>query len=133
MHRILGAFLSISLCLAMPALAYTFTGKDPVQILLKNKRILTVEAQFCQAITGLKGYVVATPALLEKEKIEIYLHNESKVRVISIKDHFMNAISSATYDAKSKSIKIIGHVNPQVSLVVVYSLTTGKARFSELR
>lgn len=133
MHRILWAFLTISLCLGTPALAYTFTGKDPLQISLKNKRILTVGAQFCQPITGLKGYVVATPALLEKEKIEIYLQNESKVRVISIKDHFMNAISSATYDAKSKSIKIIGHINPQAGLAVNYSLATGKARFSEIR
>ncbi len=133
MRSLLFAILISSFCVSAPVLAYTFTGSNPVTISLKNKHVLKVEPQFCTAITDLKGYVVATPALLEKAKIEIYLQNESKVRVISVKDHFFNSITSAKYDAKSKSIKIVGHINPQVSLGIDYSLATGKARFSEIR
>lgn len=128
------ALLSVSFCaLVLPASAYTFSGSNPLTISLNKKTILKVESQFCTAISGLRGYVVATPALLEQEKLQVYLHNETRPRLISLKGHFMNAVTSASYDAKSKTLKLVGHINPQVSLGIEYSLASGKTKFKELR
>ncbi|MGV3525411.1 MAG: hypothetical protein ACO1RX_14365 [Candidatus Sericytochromatia bacterium] len=129
MSRFMLAFLSMGLCLlTSPALAFTFTGTDPLVISLHNKGVRKVDARFYTAVTGLQAYVVATPELLEQEKLALYIHNETAPRMIALKGHFINAVTDARYDAKSKTLKLVGHINPRMSLRLDYSLETGKTQ-----
>lgn len=128
MSRLL-VFLSIGLCLLMsPAFAFTFTGTDPLVISLHKKGVRKVDARFYTAVTGLKAYVVATPELLEREKLELYVHNEKQPRVIAFTGHFINAVTDARYDAKTKTLKLVGHVHPRLSLALNYAFATGKTQ-----
>lgn len=134
MSRPLIALLTLGFCLMISsAQAFTFSGTDPLTIRLGNVLIRKTEGRYCTAISGLKGYVVATPDMLKEERVLVYLESESHSRIVSFKGHYMNAVQSARYDAKSKTLKLIGHINPQVSLSIDYTLADKKVRVKELR
>ncbi len=113
--------------------AFKFSGQQPVNISLNNKLLLKVDSRYCTAIKGLNGYVIATPKLLEQEKLQVYLESELKPRTILYKGHFINSVTSAEYEPKSKTLKIVGHIHPQLSLSINYGLISGNTQIKEQR